>query len=403
MRSFIAAVVVALALAASAQGFVLRQESTAVTSAPTTNITTNICDLDWYYCPRDPGCITYTMSAHTVRVNAAGYSEPVKASKLSPGHMLTVEVLGETTMTEVPTAGSYRIYALNGKNMAAGVLSDALTLNGANFILEISFELTSDAIGSDGWFEFGIDVFQQKSGSDEGFCLEIASVAYTKYEEDRNLPPFVMECKDEGNGHFIKDVHTIVPKAIPSPSCSGPSTCDLKYFYCPRDPGCVTYTMSASVVEVDVLDANDIKPGDHLRLTVNGTTQIKTVPVDGSYRIYDIAGHNVVGGALTDAMTIYECVEEGCYFGVVVDFVLPAAAFTEQGWMEFGLDVFQKSSGSDEGFCVEVANQAYVTYEQTHPQPPPGFDTYCKDEGWGHFKKETIPEIIWDAKCVLEG
>jgi len=317
--------------------------------------------------------------------------------------MITVEVLGETTMTEVPTAGSYRIYGLSGKNVAAGVLADALTLNGANFILEISFELTSDCIGGDGWFEFGIDVFQQKSGSDEGFCLEIASQAYTKYEEERNLPPFVMECKDEGNGHFIKDVHTIHPKPIASPQCSGPNDCDLKYFYCPRDPGCVTYTMSAENVEVDVLDGNTIKAGDHIRLVVNGTTQIRTVPVDGSYRIYDIAGHNVVGGALSDAMTITSCVEEGCYFSVVVDFELPAEAFTPQGWMEFGLDVFQKSSGSDEGFCVEIANVAYVNYEETHPQPPPGFDTYCRDMGWGHFQKETIKEIIWDAKCVLEG
>lgn len=49
-------------------------------------------------------------SAHRVTVNAAGYSAPVKASNLSPGHMITVEVVGETTVTEVPAAGSYRIY-----------------------------------------------------------------------------------------------------------------------------------------------------------------------------------------------------------------------------------------------------------------------------------------------------
>ena len=134
--------------------------------------------------------------------------------------------------------------ALNGTNIAAGALTDVLTVNAPNFILEISFDLVAAAIGSDGWFEFGIDVFQQKSGSDEGFCLEIASLAYTKYEEHRDQPPFVMECKDEGNGHFIKDVHTIVPKAIPSPQCGGPDKCDLNYYYCPRDPGCITYTMS---------------------------------------------------------------------------------------------------------------------------------------------------------------
>ena len=84
-------------------------------------------------------------------------------------------------------------------------------------------------------FEFGIDVFQEKSGSDEGFCLEIASYAYTKYEEHRDQPPFVMDCKDMGDGHFVKDVHTIEPKDIPSPPCGGPDHCDLNYYYCPRE------------------------------------------------------------------------------------------------------------------------------------------------------------------------
>lgn len=47
-----------ITLAASANAFVIRQGGL---TAPTTNITTNVCDLDWYYCPRDPGCLTYTM------------------------------------------------------------------------------------------------------------------------------------------------------------------------------------------------------------------------------------------------------------------------------------------------------------------------------------------------------
>ena len=80
-----------------------------------------------------------------------------------------------------------------------------------------------------------------------------------------------------------------------------------------------------------------------------------------------------------------------------------AAVALSTAVVEFALDVFQKSSGSDEGFCVEIANSAYVTYEQTHPQPPPGFKTYCKDMGWGHFVNDTINEIIWQADCVLEG
>lgn len=64
-------------------------------------------------------CHLCARSAHTVKVHAAGYSAPVKASNLSPGHTITVEVTGETTMTEVPVAGSYRIYGEHGRRAFA--------------------------------------------------------------------------------------------------------------------------------------------------------------------------------------------------------------------------------------------------------------------------------------------
>merc|ERR1740130_269546 len=85
-------------------------------------------------------------------------------------------------MKEVPVAGSYRVYALSGGNVAAGVLTDVMNLSGSNFVLDISFQLTTaDFDVKD--FEFGLDIFQKKSGSDEGMCLEIANPTYIAKEE----------------------------------------------------------------------------------------------------------------------------------------------------------------------------------------------------------------------------
>ena len=38
-----------------------------------TAIDTNVCGVNWYYCPRDPGCKTYTMSVHDMEVHANDY------------------------------------------------------------------------------------------------------------------------------------------------------------------------------------------------------------------------------------------------------------------------------------------------------------------------------------------
>lgn len=249
--------------------------------------------------------------------------------------------------------------------------------------------------------EWGFDVFQKGSGTDEAMCVQTASVEYVDFVENKPSPPFEMMCRDLGNGHFVADVHKITPEPVkPDQPCGvKPQACDLKYYYCPRDPGCVTYTMSATSVSVDV-DATSVKPGDHIGLTVNGTTHIRSIPTAGSYRIYDLAGHNVVAGVLTDAMTLFNCGHLGCEFGIDVDFTLPDAAFTSQGWMSFTLDVFQEKSGSDEGFCVSVSNPDFVAYE-SKTSPPPGFVTYCKDTGYGHFVKDQQAEIVWDVDCQL--
>lgn len=160
--------------------------------------------------------------------------------------------------------------------------------------------------------------------------------------------------------------------------------------------------MSVSNVVVDVEDATGLKAGDKVSLHVNGTTSLRSVPVAGSYRIYALDGGNAAAGVLSDVMTLSDCGPNGCYFGMDVPFTLTPGCFgTSTGWFEFGLDVFQKKSGSDEGFCIEVANPTYVNYEQTTPQPPPGFKQLCIDEGWGHYVSKTVDEIVHKADCVL--
>ena len=51
--------------------------ATLATVATATNnhtaIDTNVCGVNWYYCPRDPGCKTYTMSVHDMEVHANDY------------------------------------------------------------------------------------------------------------------------------------------------------------------------------------------------------------------------------------------------------------------------------------------------------------------------------------------
>lgn len=407
-RLFALAVLLA-ACAAPASAAFLRTSRVPPSPYQLPSLPTNICRLEYNYCPRDPGCKTYTMSVHDVKVHAAGYAEPVKSEDLKVGDVITLTVTGITTIKSVPTAGSYRIYSLAGHNVAAGALSDVFTLNAPNFEIVAQFTLDADVFGpaGSGWFEFGLDVFQKGSGSDEGMCLEVESIEYATYEENDPSPPFVMYCKDNGDGTFTPDTHAIEPKPVPSPACNEPGTCDLKWDYCPRDPGCVTYTMSVSAVALDVMDPKTIKVGDPVHLVINGTTSIKKVPTAGSFRIYDLAGHNAFAGVLSEHMTLGQCGVQGCYFNFEFSFAMTADMWGPSsgpldGSMEFGLDVFQKGSGSDEGFCINVMNQKFVHYEETSIQPPPGFVTYCVDEGWGHFKKQTTPEKIFPVVCNLE-
>jgi hypothetical protein len=356
--------------------------------------------MDWYYCPRDPGCITYKMSVKEVFVRANDYSGAINAEKLVSGNTINIEVKGVTVLTSIPTSGSFRIYDLAGKNMYAGVLSDVMSLSGKDFVLNITFQLDPGAFAPVNWLEWGLDVFQDKSGTNEAMCIEFADTEYLVHEENTVSPPFVDYCVDNGDGTFRNQTIAIKGNPIPAPVCHG--TCDLDWYYCPRDPGCTTYTMSVESVEVDVKDKVAIRVDDVAKLIVHGTTSLTSVPVAGSYRIYQLSGGNAAEGVLSDVMTISNCGALGCDFVIVVPTIVlsPGMFNTKNRWFEFGLDVFQKQSGSDEGMCIEVANSQYVHYQMSNPSPP--FEMLCKDEGWGHFQSQILkPDPVHNVTCNL--
>ena len=50
----------------------------ALASFPLADVETNVCNLVWNYCPRDPGCVTYTMSVHDVHVRDENITAAVR-------------------------------------------------------------------------------------------------------------------------------------------------------------------------------------------------------------------------------------------------------------------------------------------------------------------------------------
>merc|ERR1719506_1260359 len=147
------------------------------------NEDTNICGLKFNYCPMDPGCKGYTMSVHDIKVHDDSATTALNISDVTAGSKLTVTVTGVTTLTAVPVSGSYRIYALQGGNVASGVLTDALKITpGGNFILTVHFVVTDALFESNSKqvFEFGLDVFQKGSGTDEGMCIQVESDLYVQ-------------------------------------------------------------------------------------------------------------------------------------------------------------------------------------------------------------------------------
>merc|ERR1711998_801117 len=239
-------------------------------------------------------------------------------------------------------------------------------------------------------WEFGIDVFLEQPGTYEAFCVETSSSEYIATEK---LKPwkFVMDCKDNGDGTFtvldspVPMVSTPIPSEIchptpppptPTPTPPPPKS-DLDWYMCVKDPGCVNYTMSPQNVS---FSEDPPKSGDSVTVTVTGKTTIKTVTEIMSYRIYELTGHNGAAGNLIDVLTV---TSDGD-FTMKIPFQLTSDYFNTTGsknWFEFGIDVFQKSEGSDEAMCIEVANSQYTAYMESKA----GFTWDCKDNGDGTY------------------
>merc|ERR1711959_520357 len=83
---------------------------------------TNVCDLVWYYCPKDPGCVNYQLTVSRVTIVADGYTGAVNATDLKPGDKVDIVITGETTFKSLPGGGNYVVYDAAGHNMAAGPL-----------------------------------------------------------------------------------------------------------------------------------------------------------------------------------------------------------------------------------------------------------------------------------------
>ena len=172
--------------------------------------------------------------------------------------------------------------------MAAGPLAGALTIAAGSFHLIVKFTLDAASCGTD--FEFGVDIFTHKSeGSPEAMCIQIASPERYKLESSKS--GFALDCKDQGDGTWTPGSSPVIPHSVPAPKCTGPAPapapgCKLNWFYCPRDPGCVGYSMSAETVDVTV-DDSSIAAGDMVVMNVTGTTTLKAVPLSSTYKVRD--------------------------------------------------------------------------------------------------------------------
>ena len=168
-------------------------------------------------------------------------------------------------------------------------------------------------------------------------------------------------------------VLSLISPAAPLPPLSALFLqCDLDWYYCPRDPGCVTYTMSVESVTFDDAAAGPLAAKDQVRLLVNGTTSLSEVPHYGTFVIYELSGGEIMQGELrkNNYMTITPVAgEKWSKFALDIPFTLAAGAF-QTPYFEIGLDIFQGSQGDNEGMCIEVANPPYVKYEQDKPSPP---------------------------------
>ena len=146
-----------------------------------------------------------------------------------------------------------------------------------------------------------------------------------------------------------------------------------------------------------------LTPKDTIAVEIKGETSLASVPATGSYKIYNLAGETTFTGDLQKAMTITGTAKP-YDFTLEVEFPLTEGSFIRGSqFFEFGVDVFQASSGADEGMCIEISNEIYVKYEEDKPVPPgPAFDMNCDDHGDGTFSAHVhkiVPTPITSPGC----
>merc|ERR1711934_107739 len=172
---------------------------------------------DWFYCPRDPGCTTYAMSAHQVSVGLA----PSRLNVVAAGRWVNLYVIGTTNIKNVSQIASYKVYGIDGKNVATGTLAarhgmwyDGPKKLGAS--LELNYEKKPnhfrlqipmivagsnfEVVSGKQFVNFGMDIFLKGSAASQAMCVQIANKAYSNFESSK--AGFQMECKDNGDGSF---------------------------------------------------------------------------------------------------------------------------------------------------------------------------------------------------------
>jgi len=352
-----------------------------------------VCALDWFYCPKDPGCAGYSMSVKKVEVEVVGKS-------LSGGTQVQMTVTGVTTLESVPASGSYKVYNREGHNLGGGSL-DGLTVSGGKFHFNVA--LTLDAASATAPIvDWGLDIFLDHGGSKEAMCIGVASAEYIE-DQKKGSEGFVDYCKDNGDGTFTKETLNPAPtakvditwaKGSPcGPPPPPPKQCSLDWFYCPKDPGCSGYTMSVMNVTTD-FDAKTIAAGDKVTTIVTGVTKMTSIPFQASYKIYDMAGNNAGSGAINAANLN---LDDG-KFTLTIASTLDATSVAD-GKVDWGLDVFLGAGGSDEAMCIGIANGKYIEESKASSE---GFEAYCKDNHDGTFTKvAAYPDPTAPVKCEL--
>lgn len=170
---------------------------------------------DWFYCPRDPGCSGYAMSVHQVSIGKLGQQ------KIEEGKWVNLYAIGMTTLKSVPEHATFKVYGIDGSNIAGGPLQArggvwndktkgaSLELNydkkPGQFRLQIPVIVASkdfdDYTGTQ-MVNFGIDVFLAAGQTHEGMCVQVGNPAYSKAVATKTDPAFEMICKDNGDGTF---------------------------------------------------------------------------------------------------------------------------------------------------------------------------------------------------------